>query len=336
MKMKQMIKKIKTMKMPVLIIMVLMMIFISGCGGFKRGQGQIESYDFRQGIEGIAMQFLEGMPPNHMFVGTDFSTGVRIKNMGAYDITDRADLSIVVNKEAFRFDKGDTQQFVLRGRSLYTREGEEDIIMFPLRSLCYPGYGGTKETIVLRNYTTKVQATACYYYETTANADLCVDTMKHLRKPGDKLVCDMQDIVFSGGQGGPVGAVKVTPSVIPRSEDLATLQLSISFKKLQERGLWVYQKDAGCDEPKEENKVEIDVMVGGQRMVCEPYQVQLKARSAVGTVCKADIAPSMGAYKTQIRIIMKYKVKQSILKDLVVEPPPAGVNCQALKGGAIS
>lgn len=314
--------------------LLLALLAVTGCsGGFFKGRsGTMKTYAFRQGTEGIAMGFLEEMPPSSLFVGTPFSMGLRIKNVGAYDITDRAEIKIIPPPKAFAFQETDTKPFTLKGKSLYTKEGEEDIIMFPMRALCYPGYGGTAETTVVRNYTGKIEAAACYYYETVANADLCIDTMKYLRAKTDKPVCDMQPITFSGGQGGPVGVVSISPTVIPKSDNEMTLQLSLSIKDLSGQNIRIYQQDADCNQPEEQDKVELDVQVGGQNLWCEPYQIKVKQKDAVSTICTAPIDPSLGAYTTPISIKMTYKVRQGIVRNIALEPPPAGIDCKSIEG----
>lgn len=326
-----------TLKTATSLMTILLLISLTGCqGGFfkGRGPGQLQTYDFRQGTEGIAMQFMEGMPPERLYVGTPFSLGLRIKNRGAYSITDRAQVRIIPPASAFSFDEGDTKQFALQGRSLYAEEGEEDILMFPMRALCYPGYEGTKASTIVKNYTAKLQATACYNYETTANADLCVDTRKHLREKGDRPVCNMQPISFSGGQGGPVGVVSVSPSIIPRSQDEMDLQLTISVKNLAGTGVRIFHHNADCWAPKEQDKVELDVQMGGQKMWCEPYQVQIKQTDSVSTICTTPVDPDIGAYTTPLSINMKYKVKQNRIRSIAVEPPPAGIDCDSIKAGS--
>ncbi|MBW2997808.1 hypothetical protein KY349_05705, partial [Candidatus Woesearchaeota archaeon] len=310
------------------------LLFVAGCqGGFFRGTDTIQTYDFRKGTDGIAMAFLEGLPSKQMYVGTQFSTGLKIKNMGAYDIQDRAEITISAPPGSFSYEKGDTQEFLLAGRSLYVAEGEEDVFMFPMRALCYPGYGGTRESTIVSNHTVKIKADACYYYETTANVDMCVDTRKHLREAHEMPVCIMQGIGLSGGQGGPVGVVGISPTVVPISDKEMTLQLSVSIKKLKGKGYNMYGPNAGCKDPKQLNEVEIDVQMGGQRLWCEPYQLKLIGDQAASTRCTAAIDPLLGAYTTPVSVNIKYYVQQTLVRDVVVQPPPTGINCAALKGG---
>ncbi|MFC1741937.1 hypothetical protein ACFL3V_05355 [Nanoarchaeota archaeon] len=321
-------------------IIILLVIVISGCkggaGGFFKGKtDEIETYNFRSGTDGVVMKFVEGMPPKQFFVGTDFTTGIRISNMGAHDITDKADIKILLpDKSAFSFGSSfgsdKSKSFMLTGKSLYIKEGQEDVIMFPMKALCFPGYDGSR-TSIITNYSAKMQATACYYYETTANVDLCVDTLKFKRQKGEEVVCDMKTVSLSGGQGGPVGVVSISPMIIPQGTEKTTLQLGISVKKLKGMSYRIFHPDQQCD-IKGQNQVQVSVMMGKNPLQCSPAEIKIKEKDAVGTICKVEMSPNIGAFKTPITVNMRYYVQHSIFQDIHVEPPPGKVDCAALKG----
>lgn len=331
-------------KQKILITTILfLLLFLSGCsGGFFRGNGnQMETYNFRSGTQGLNMEFIEGMPPKQMFIGTEFSTGLRIKNMGAYDVTQDAEVRISVpDMTAFQFQGQNPVSLQLRGKSLYLKEGEEDVIMFPMKALCFPGYTGTRDSIV-KNYTRKLKATACYYYETVSDVDLCIDTRKFLRQPNERPECDMKDSILSGGQGGPVGLARISPTIIPKSGEETTVQLSISIDKLQGIDHTIFSEDnRGCDIVPEDNKqnmVGLEITMGGRPLQCEPSVVKLKERNAVSTICKTTVPASQGAYITPITATMKYYVQQNMLRDITINPPPGqdNVNCAAISTGGI-
>ncbi|MBN1544552.1 hypothetical protein JW898_03770 [Candidatus Woesearchaeota archaeon] len=318
-----------------LILLILLMLSgCSGAGGFFKGNTKtIETYNFRQGTDALSMQFIEGMPPSQVFIGTDFSTGLKIKNMGAYDIDGNAELSISVpDASAFSFKQGNKEQFIMKGKSLYIKEGEENVIIFPMKALCFPGYA---EQIV-RNYTRKIKATACYYYETTANADLCIDTRKFLRAEKEKPECQMRDMTLSGGQGGPVGVSRISPTVIPQSTEEVTVQLAISIDKLKGADHNIFHPDSGCTDPQQLNRVQVSVEMGGEPLQCRPSEIQLKERQSVSMICEKKVNPSLGAFLSPVTVNMRYYVQQTQLKDITVEPPPLEygntVNCAALSG----
>ena len=334
------VRKIMTMKTYLLLVIISLTI-LSGCsGGFLRANPeQMVSYNFRSGTEGLRLEFIEGMPPRQLFIGTEFSTGVKVKNMGAYDLGQDSSITLSVpDMSAFRFQGGNVMPVQLRGKSLYLKEGEEDVLIFPMKALCFPGYTGTRDSIV-KNYTRKIKASACYYYETVADADICVDTRKFLRQPHDKPECVMADSIMSGGQGGPVGLVRISPAIIPASSEETTVQLSISLDKLQGMDHTIFSEyNRGCDiipQDNQQNMVGIEVTMGGKMVECEPSTVKLKEKSSVSAVCKTTIQSAQGAYVTPVTVTMKYYVQQNILRDMTVEPPPGqqDLNCAAISAG---
>jgi hypothetical protein len=315
-----------------MLMLALLAMLIAGCGGFSRGKTEIQSYNFRSGTEGVSMKFMDGMPPKQLFVGTEFSIGVMLKNNGAYDIEGNAELTIIApDKTAFQFKEGESEFFTLRGKSLYLKEGEENVISFPMKALCFPGYDGTRKSVVT-NYTRKLKAKACYQYETTANADLCIDTHKFTRQKSDKPACVMKDAKLSGGQGGPVGVVSISPQVIPKGTDKTTVQIGISIKKLKGLDHQVFHPDNGCDID-HQNKILVGVEMGGKPLTCSPVEIKIKEKDAVSTICKTEVDSRLGAYSTPISVSMRYYVQQNIIKDITVEPPPGGVDCKAIKAG---
>ncbi|MBW2967910.1 hypothetical protein KY362_05485 [Candidatus Woesearchaeota archaeon] len=304
-------------------------------GGFFRGRDrQMETYDFRSGTKGVELEFLQSMPPDEVFVGTDFSVGVKLKNMGAFSIYDRAELQVQpTDPTAFTFQQGKSEPFELGGKSLYIREGDEDVIMFSAKAVCFRGFDGTAASSI-KHVETKIKATACYYYETEANADICIDTLHHQRRPDEAVACTMQDVSLSGGQGGPVGVtkVKVQPP-LPQAQGVL-LQLPITIKKVAGGDTTIFHPEAGsCVDFEEQDEVEVSATLGGKTMQCEPEKIQLRARvDEPNLLCQVPLDPSLGAYKSPLSINIKYYVADSKLKDIKTEAPPGEVviNCDAL------
>ncbi len=311
-------------------VLALVLLMLVGCG-FQKGSGSdIESYDFRRGSDGISMKFAEGLPPDLLYIGTDFSTGLKLKNLGAYDVDTKATLKITMpDMTAFQFNDGNEQQVTLNGKSLYIREGEENMFIFPMKALCFPGYNGPDD-FILKNYSRKMKASLCYYYETTANSDICIDTLHYMRQPHEKIECSMKDAALSGGQGGPVGVTRIAPQIIPQSAEEVLVQLSISFKKLKGSDHKIFNPGKTCGDLKGQNDVAIQVEMGGQPLTCEPSTIKLKDKDSVGTVCKRRVAVNMGAFSSPVTVNMRYQVQQSLLKQLTVQPPPGGTDCSSL------
>ena len=332
-------KKMKPQKTTQIFLIIAICLLLAGCsnmGGFFKGnsQGNIETYDFRKGIDGLDMQFVDGMPPKQVFVGSEFTIGIRAKNKGAYDITDRAQLKITVpDDSAFRFNGGNVKAVSLPGKSPYIKDGAEDVIIFPMTALCFPGYDGTTSAIKT-NYTAKIKASACYYYETTASTDLCIDTRKYLREANDKPVCMMTDVRMEGGQGGPVGVVSISPNIIPQGNNRTIFQISLSIKKLKGREVSIYHPDSQCNIAGQ-SKIQVSVQLGTEQLACEPSEIYLMENDAVVTVCKKDINAALGAFLTPISINMKYYVEQSMLKEMNIQPPPGNIECAGLGASGV-
>ena len=276
------------------------------------------------------MKFMDGAPPKKLYIGTDFITGIKVKNLGAYSIKDRASIKLSMPDQSVYYFKGaNPMQFTLEGKSLYVKDGQEDVVTFPLKALCYAGYSGTRESIV-RNYTSKIRATACYYYETTANADICIDTYKFSRPDSEKPLCQMKDVSLSGGQGGPVGLTGVSVNIVPQSEKEMLVQIGISIKKLKGTEVNIFYPDNGCG-IEGQNNITIDAELGGEKLDCSKTTVQIGAKD-VNALCKKVVSTSAGTFTSPITVKMSYYVQQSIIQDINIEPPPGGVDCTSLIG----
>lgn len=328
-------KQKNTIRFTTIILTIIILIGTTGCSGLLRGRGDsMDTYNFRTGTKGLSMEFVDEMPPEKMFVGTEFAIGVKIKNQGAYDINDGTLEIIPIDRTAFYFDEGETQNFELTGKSLYIQEGEEDVITFPAKAICFRGYDGTRESAI--KYTeTKIKAQACYLYETEANFDLCIDTQHHQRRPGEEVACTMQDVT-SSGQGGPVGVTKVeVQPPIPKG-DKVTLNLPITMKKVGGSDTTIFSSHTNnCKDFEEQNAIDYEVTLGTTPMECEPNPIELKASiSEANILCKAELDSMLGAYKSPLSVKAFYRVGDHILTDVKVDSPPgdAEINCEGLSG----
>lgn len=324
----------------ILLSLFLLLFLLSACSGsFFRGNSEsISNPNFQKGEDALIIEFLDDMPPPSLYVGNSFTTGVRVKNAGAFDMVEGAELTISVpDPSAFYFKDGNSKPFFLKGRSLYVKEGDENVLMFPMSALCFPGYTGTRDSIVT-NYTRKIKASACYYYETNAKADICIDTRKFLRTSKTAVACTMDAVNLRGGQGGPVGVTSINPIIIPQSEKEVVVQLSIAIDKFKGVDHAIFSPNTGCDVAAEDaiNVVAVDVELGSERLQCEPAEVKIKDASAVGTVCRKTFSTDVDAFSTPVNIKLSYYVQQKALKDINVQPPPGGavVNCASLAGAA--
>lgn len=82
----------------ILIMGILFLLAVVGCDGSKKDQRPITDVDVRKGTEGLIMEFLPNAPPGNVFAESGFSISLKIKNAGAFDITE--------DKETPEIEKG--------------------------------------------------------------------------------------------------------------------------------------------------------------------------------------------------------------------------------------
>ena len=319
-----------------LIILLLAALLLTGCGGgFFKGNSEPTTVEFQKGTRAISMSFMENAPPGLVYVGNEFGIGLSIKNEGAHDITGDATIEIVVpDQSAFHFKEGDEKQFSLTGKSLYIQEGESSVLFFPMQALCFPGYDGSRASI-LKNYTRKIKAMACYRYETGANVDVCIDARKYIRQVNEQSPCNMQDISLSGGQGGPVGVTRMSPKIIPIAENQVKLQLDITIEKVGGNDIRIFHPDLGgtCKKSLEyENQIVANVRMGDVPMICEPALLKLK-QTGVTLSCTREVSTAAGTFMTPITVELAYQVYQGMIKSITVQPPgdDYNIDCNALR-----
>ncbi len=325
----------------VMVLMIVSALLLSGCGVqnkfFKGKTDQIETYNFRQGTTGLLMEYVRGMPPDKMYAGTEFSLAVKVKNIGAHDIKEGGELRLSVpDTEAFTFVEGSERTFFLDGKSLYVKEGQETVLTFPAKSVCIP-YGSFR-----KNYTTSIQAIACYPYETIAQADLCIDTLFYKRTKEEKIECKMKSATLSGGQGGPVGLDQIPQPQIIQSKDKVKVEITIPMKKLAPSSTIIFSPKINCIDfrtqqgaAKNINDIEYEVSLAGKPMTCRPAkEIKLKEKTGAGVICSAELDANAGAFITPLIVKMKYNVVQKTHKRIHIDPPPGGaesVDCQKIK-----
>lgn len=318
-----------------LVLFSVTFVLLAGCGGgFFKGNPNPPNLEYQKGTQGLSFVFLEEAPPRSVFVGNDFSVGMKVKNEGSFDITDGATMEIQVpDDSAFYFSEGEKKPVSLLGRSPYAPEGEESIIYFPVKALCFPGFDGSQASI-LKNYTAKIKAVACYPYETNANVDVCIDTRKFTRQVGEQLPCEMQQAHTSGGQGAPVAVTSVNPKVVPLKEGVVKLQLDLKIEKVGGDTVRIFHPDEGddCKALEHENEVALEAIMGTTMLSCEPSLVKLK-KSGVTVTCTRDVSTAMGTFTTPVDVNLRYRTQQGMMTTISVSPASdQKINCESLSG----
>jgi len=232
---------IKMNKKLIFMIGILLLLAVAGCQGGKKDQSPISDVDIRKGTDGIIMEFLPNAPPENVFEGdesnpSEFPISLRIKNAGATDIGG----SIEKNKETLEIEGGiialgfekayvgivpageEKQEFGIKGKSIYNPFGDEDFITIE---------GEAKKIgVQSEKHPSTIFATACYPYSTTLGTSVCIDPEIIPQEQGQQKACQVRDLVFSEGQGGPVSVIKVETRILPQADDKVKPHFLIHIK----------------------------------------------------------------------------------------------------------
>ena len=65
-------------------LVLLLSLFLLGCGSSPGDD--LSDYNFKQGLAGLELSFLDNSPPDKIYPHSDFRIVMELKNLGAYDI----------------------------------------------------------------------------------------------------------------------------------------------------------------------------------------------------------------------------------------------------------
>ncbi len=223
------------MKKAIVIVTLLMLVvLITSC---KRSDTSIKAIpNFRIGIGGIEIKFLENSPPKELYYTekAQVPIGIEIRNNGA----EKAFGVIAFNLDGYKrlvlenidsniYDSSSNLVMIsnndgsdLKGKRVENPNG--DLRVFTVMAEPAPLNPQTEQ------FKSTIIATACYDYSTEFTPEVCIDTDIYNTKPIAK-ACKVQDIIGSKGQGAPVSVDKVEVQMLPSGKGISP-QLTITLK----------------------------------------------------------------------------------------------------------
>jgi len=319
-----------------LIISLIIILFISGCG-FGSEEGPIRVKDAYRGTDGLIMNFLENVPAGDVFEDSSFRIYVELMNEGAFDISGgyltlglEEDYMSVdgdwSNLEPSRIDVLDENHvmFYLDGKSPQSPLGEEDVITIMVNALKFK-----EEQSEI--HASNIFMTACYDYQTTAGPSVCIDTDIHgslsIEKP-----CRVRDISLTS-QGAPLAVTKVEVKMLP--EDIRIKPHFLIYIENKGNGE-VVRKDrveqtcySGSLDYSDINVAEVTAFLSDKQLDCEPKidntdlksTVKLKGKEAIVRCFTKDedaIGKEKGTYTAPLKIIVNYGYTFTISKGVTI------------------
>ena len=192
-------------------------LLVAGCDAGK-SKAPITDADIRTGAEGLKTEFVKNAPPENVFAEIGFPISLKLKNAGAFDIPedDKGTPQIEGGIVVFGFEKAyigileGKVLFDIKGKSIYAPLGNEEFISINGRA----GAIGPQS----EKHPSTIFATACYPYKTVFGASVCIDPDIIGEGKGQK-ACQVKDLAFSEGQGGPVAVTKVETRMLPQQDE---------------------------------------------------------------------------------------------------------------------
>ncbi|RLE48089.1 hypothetical protein DRJ25_00715 [Candidatus Woesearchaeota archaeon] len=316
------------MKKTNIILLLIMIAVLTGCMQWQNRQNIPENQNtqtetYITGTEGATIRFLPNLPPEQLYDTEPFTAMIEITNEGASQIGgpgDRVYLSGFDPSIITGIPTTGIQIPKLEGRSVYAKEPETNTITFKGR---IKNLRNTR----IDKYPLTLLATACYSYETTANAGVCIDPNPHSPTTKQK-VCTPEDIPL-GTQGAPIAVEGI--DVVP-SKGTTRFRIHISNVgqgDVFRNGIEFLQKcspySTGLDF-EDIDYVQIgDIIVGGTniRQTCKPLDKKGNIKLTDGratVICELKNIRGQTPYTTPITITLKYGYRTSIFQDLEIIP----------------
>ena len=327
-----------------LALVLALILIISGCINLNTGETTTKASSLYKGTSGLALSFIKNAPPSRVFEKTDFNVVVKIENKGAYDIGFEEGESnfgrgfFVITPETGYVNIKDIDEnegvvpgegiafFEVRGKSLSNSAGDEINIYSTLKA--------GELSSLSQVHSSSIFATVCYPYQTKLSTSICIDSDT---LGSGKKACEVKDLAFSGGQGGPIAVTKIEVQMAPEDGKIKP-QLVIHMEN-QGKGEVVkkekYEYACMSEMPEETNQLDkyFNVVninnekskLSDKKLVCgtdEKNVVILSGKKGVIRCSPEEWGKEdKNAYVTPLSIVLDYGYSSTISKEFNIEKP---------------
>ena len=183
-------------------LLLLAALLLFGCGA--KEDEKMASYNFKQGISELNLNFLSNAPPDKIYQNSEFKIVVELANEAAYDIEDGSIRLVNIDPNYFLIEPIRQEFEPLMGRSLVNPAGDKQFIEFL----------GTAKMLFenaqqyVGNYLVKVK-----YHSTMEFTDsLCINpNLYEVYDSG----CVVEERKTYSGQGAPLAVTEVEEVISP-------------------------------------------------------------------------------------------------------------------------
>lgn len=278
------------------ISLIIILLLIAGCGGFKKDTPSLEPevIEYHKGTDGLVMEFLQNSPPDEIWKGSEFAIGIELKNKGTYPIESGSIILSGFVPEYINIAPLE-KTIDLQAKGPGYPEGDYTVINFKARN-----FGLAKAS---KEYTDSIIARAYYDYQTDATADVCINPRLYSYVKTKETICEVKEITLSGGQGAPV-AVKSIKELISQSGDGLEVEFRIDIENV------------GPGEVLGEVELE-SVKLSKRSLNCLPRLLDIKKKEKT-IYCKTKIGKDQGAYIAPLSISLSYTYTSQINKKIKI------------------
>ena len=313
-----------------LVILIVLILVVSGCNSRRtdKGSSSNREIDYRTGTDGLEL-VLPVDTPTEIYEGDrDVRFLVEVRNKGAFPQSDEIgnfggklwiggyDENILTIYPRIGTSISQGVELVgneLEGKSPYNEEGGYSAIEFRIDARTLPEG--------VPSYNPKLIITASYFYQTIANPVVCIDPEPRSTRIREK-ICDIDDSISVGSQGGPITITKVEQDVTS-NDFLFKIYISNDGDGLVIRkGDIGNNPNEGSDRRELDNVKLEDVSAGNVRMTqCRPSigsDVHLIEDKGY-IFCRLDkTVAAEKTYETPLNIRLSYGYTSSVEKEIKV------------------
>ncbi len=280
-----------------------LMVFLVGCGG---GSSDTQTDNWKTGTQGIEMRFSENAPPIDMFRDETYSLVLELRNRGSFP-GDDDELDVDLFFSGFDpelIDLPDSDSVSIEGsKSATNPEGGIEFYEQEFDVGLWEDVDSMPQDI---------RVTACYFYETFAPIDICVDP-DPTRNEDD--TCRPSGGTGGGGQAAPIAVTSVQQESLK-----GKVRLTI---RIANQGGGLVLTGGECLRPPRADKDVVDllgVFLGSEDMDCTPEE-RVRLINGVGTItCTLDgFDEDLPSFLTSLGVQLGYDYKQSVTKRVTIK-----------------
>jgi len=309
---------------------IFFLLVIAGCKGNTGSSTPITDVDVRKGIEGLTIEFTKNAPPDSVFEDTVFPIALTLRNKGASDIEESEGfLSIGIEKAFLDFmeQNNEPMQFGIKGKSIFNLDGDQRLEIVNVQAKDIGAQSEKRSSTIF--------ATACYTYETKLGTSVCIDTDIFGERPRDK-VCQVKDLEFNDGQGGPVAITKIETRILPDADQDPNIVIPHFIIHVENRGngeVIVPEQEkiqSACTSEslshKDFNRIKITAKLSNQKLDCDIKEeesntgIRLREKKDIARcTLKEGINKNRDAYTAPLSITLDYGYTFTLSKDITIE-----------------